>query len=163
MPHTMKRIFFFVALAITAVCLTSCLTSDDHSTPIIRAAFLYRSTPAGVQDSVNYGDTVQVGDTLRGPILLYGGFNNLTEFQVTFDTAEYDFQLLIDSGYTTQITAASKPETGYLRFAENIYIYPTTLWFVPKKTGDLKISMTLANTAGEKYSPLSAWFMMPVR
>lgn len=163
MPHTMKRIFFYIALAITSVVLSSCLTSDDHSTPIIRAAYLYHDTPAGVHDSINYGDTVHVGDTLRGPILLLGGYNNLTELKVSYDTAEVDFRLLIDSGYTRHLTDASMPEAGYLRFIDNVYVYPTTLWFVPKKTGDLKISMRLSSTAGEKYSPLSAWFIMPVR
>jgi len=169
MPHkystnpAMKRIFFFVALAIAAVSFTSCLTSDDHSTPFIRASYLYRSTLDGVQDTVNYGDTVHVGDTLRGPIVLIGGYNNLTELQVSIDTTECDFHLLIDSGYSSQITAASKPEKGYLRFADEVYLYPTTLWFVPKKTGDLMISLTLSSTAGDKYSPLNAYFITPVR
>lgn len=159
----MKRIFFFITLAIAAVSFTSCLTSDDHSTPLIRASFLYRSTPDGGQDTLNYGDTVQVGDTLRGPIVLMGGYNNLTELQVAFDTAECDFHLLVDSGYTSQITAASKPEKGYLCFVDEVYLYPTTLWFVPKKTGDLTISMKLSSTAGDKYSPLNAFFITPVR
>ena len=165
MPHTMKRIFFYIAFAIVAISFTSCLTSEEHSTPIIGfSRYLYRDTPAGVHDSLLYGDTINVGDTLRGNLLLYGGYNNLTEFTVKVDTADLDLQLLIDSGYSVFLdTVASKPAQGYLRFAQDTYIFPTAMRFVPKKTGDLKISLTLASTAGERFSPVNAWFTMPVR
>ena len=160
----MKRIFLFIAIAICAFGLSSCLNSDDHSTPLIQfSRYVYRSTLEGVQDSVKLTDTVNVGDTLRLPILLYGGFNNLTEFKVTYESSECDFKLLIDSAYTQHLTDASDPENGYLKFIEDIYVYPTAMWFVPQKTGDLKISMTLSSTAGEKYSPLNAWFIFPVK
>jgi len=164
MPHTMKRFFLFIAIAVSAVCLTSCLTGEEQSTPLIQVSkYVYRNTPAGVSDTILLTDTLGVGDTLRVPIMLYGNYNNLTEFTVKVDTAELDMRLLVDSSALAILDPASQPEKAYLRFANDVYVFPAAMYYVPKKTGSLKISMTLANTAGEKYSPLNAWFMQEVR
>ena len=161
---TMKRIFFYIALAIVSVALSSCLTGEDQSTPLIQVSkYVYRDTPAGVHDTILLTDTMHVGDTLRVPIMLYGNYNNLTEFSVKVDTAELDMRLLVDSSCLAILDPASKPEKAYLRFANDVYVFPAAMQYVPKKTGSLKISMTLASTAGEKYSPLNAWFMQEVR
>ena len=161
----MKRILFFAVLAISAIGFTSCLTDEAYSTPsVVPSKYLVRDTPAGVHDTISYSDTIHVGDTLRATVLLYGGYNNLLEFQASVDPELADFHLLLDSGYTGEhyLTKASDPAKGYLRFAADIYLYPTALWFVPLKTGDLKLSMVLSNTAGEKYSPVNVWLLMRV-
>ena len=162
----MKRILFFAVFAITAIGFTSCLDDSANSTPrVVPLNYLLRDTPEGVHDTISYNDTIRVGDTLRAPIILYGGYNNLLEFRASADTAMADFQLLLDSGYTDAyyLTKSSDPAKGYLQFAADVYLYPVNLWFVPKQSGDLKIDMTLSNTAEEKYSPVRVWLDMLVR
>ena len=164
MPHTMKRIFFYIAFAIVAVSFTSCLMGDAQSTPLIQVyGTVYRNTPAGVHDTITLGDTLNVGDTLRVPCILYGNYNNLTEFKVTVDTADLDMRLLVDSGYQALLDAASQPEKAYLRFANDVYVFSAAMQYVPKRIGSLKISMTLASTAEAKYSPFTAWYVQEVR
>lgn len=164
MPHTMKRIFFFIALAIISISFTSCLTGEAQSTPLIQVSkTVYRATLAGVHDTISLTDTIHVGDTLRVPLMLYGNYNNLTEFTVTVDAAELDMRLLVDSACLALLDTTSAPDKAYLRFVNDVYVFPTDMQYVPKKTGSLKISMTLASTAGEKYSPLGAWFILEVR
>lgn len=164
MPHTMKRIFFFIALAIISISFTSCLTGEAQSTPLIQVSkTVYRATLAGVHDTIVLSDTIHVGDTLRVPLMLYGNYNNLTEFTVTVDAAELDMRLLVDSACLALLGTTSAPDKAYLCFAKDVYIFPTEMLYVPKKTGDLKISMKLASTAEAKYSPLNAWYISTVR
>jgi len=151
-------IFVFVALL-----FTSCLTSEEHSTPMIGASWLYRTSLSGVTDSIRYGDTVRVGDTLYGPILLYGGYNNLTRFSVQVDTSAISMKLLNDSAYSNMLDADSNPDNGFLHFKIGCPFFSTSLFYVAKKTGDYKITMTLASDAGEKYSPQVAWYIQSVR
>ena len=155
--------YFFATLLVGSMLLTSCLNGEQYSTPSIQASYLYRSTPAGVRDTIHYGDTVSVGDTLLGNLLLYGVYNNLTEFQVTADTSAVALELLTDSAYQPFLLADSDPKNGLLRFTMDVYIFPTALQYVVKKPGTHRISLTLASTAGEKYSPINAWFEQPVK
>ena len=143
--------------------MSSCLNGEQYSTPRIQASFLYRSTPAGVRDTIQYGDTVSVGDTLRGNLLLNGIYNNLTEFRVNCDTSALQLELLVDSVYRPFLTDDSDPKQGLLRFTADTYIYLTALQYVVKKQGTHRVSLTLSSTAGEKYSPIEAWFEQPVK
>ena len=155
--------YFFATLLVGSMLLTSCLEGEQSSTPRIQASYLYRSTPAGVRDSIHYGDTVSVGDTLRGNLLLYGVYNNLTEFRASCDTSAMQLELVVDSVYRPFLLAESDPKSGLLCFTAEVYIFPTALQYVVKKPGTHRISMTLSSTAGQKYSPINAWFEQPVK
>lgn len=156
-------LYFFVTLAVGSLLLSSCLIDEQYSTPRIQVSYLSRSTPAGVRDTIHYGDTVSVGDTLRGNILLNGVYNNLTEFRVSCDTSAMQLELLVDSVYGPFLLTDSDPKNGLLRFTAETYIFPTAIQYVVKKSGTHRISLTLSSTAGQKYSPIEAWFEQPVK
>ena len=156
-------LYFFITLAVGSMLLTSCLNGEQYSTPRIQASFLTRSTPAGVRDTIHYGDTVSVGDTLRGNLLLNGVYNNLTAFLVSCDTSAMQLELVVDSVYRPLLLADSDPKKGLLHFTADTYIFPTAIQYVVKKPGTHRISLTLSSTAGEKYSPIDAWFEQPVK
>lgn len=163
MPHIMKRISFLAILALAAISFTSCLEGESHSTPVIQAGFVTRVDTAGVCDTITFADTLHIGDTLRVPLVLYGALNNLTSFQVSADTSAVRYALLNDSVNLQFLDGSSAPEKGYLRFVANCSLFETTLRYEPKKTGDYEVHMVLASDAGEKYSPLEAYFKMIVR
>jgi hypothetical protein len=162
MPHIMKRIFLFAVIALAAISLTSCLESKDQATPVIQAGYITRVSAAGVCDTISFADTLHVADTLRVPLALWGVYNNLTTFQVSADTSAVAYQLLNDSSYLHLLDNSSAPEKGYLRFVTGCVLFETTLQYIPKKTGDYEVKFVLASDAGEKYSPLDAYFVMRV-
>jgi len=161
----MKTISKFILVAFAAVALTSCLIGEFNSTPMIytNGKYIYRTTAAGVNDSILFNDTVQVGDTLRAPLILSGGYNNLVSFQATADTPVFDYHLEYDTAWNSYVAADSKPESGYLHFAEDCYQFPVTLWYVPKKAGDYSFYFEISSTAAEKYSPNTGSLRQPVR
>ena len=163
MPHIMKRILLFAVVALTAISLTSCLEGESHSTPAIQAGYVTRVSAAGVCDTITFADTLHLYDTLRVPLVLYGVLNNLTSFQVSADTSVVSYTLLNDSVFLPYLDSSSAPDKGYLRFVANCSLFETILQYMPKKSGDYEVRMTLASDAGEKYSPLEAYFRIIVR
>lgn len=163
MPHIMKRILLYAVVALAAISFTSCLESNNQATPVIQAGYLTRVNAAGVCDTISFADTLQVADTLRVPLALWGVYNNLTTFQVTTDTSVISYQLLNDSSYLHLLDKSSAPEKGYLRFLTGCLLFETNLQYIPKKTGDYEVHLTLASDAGDKYSPLEAYFVVHIR
>ena len=161
----MKTISKLLLVVCATVSLTSCLTSEYNSTPMIytNGKYIFRTTAAGVNDTILYGDTVQVADTLRAPLVLWGGYNNLVSFQATLDTSVFDYHLEYDTTCIPYLDEDSKPESGYLHFTNNCCQMPVTLWYVPKKSGDYTIHFTISSTAAEKFSPNTGYFQQPVR
>ena len=163
MPHIMKRILLYAVVALAAISLTSCLESNNQATPVIQAGYVTRVSATGVCDTVSFGDTLHIADTLRVPLALWGVYNNLTTFQVTADTSVVSYQLLNDSSYLHLLDKSSAPEKGYLRFVTGCVLFETNLQYIPKKTGDYEVHLILASDAGEKYSPMEGYFVMHVR
>ncbi len=162
MPHTMKKCFPLVWVACAALFFSSCLTGDYQSTPRITVYQLYRTNLAGVEDTLNYGDTIQIGDTVLAPMLLEGVYNNLVYFKVSADANAFDYDIVKDTLYQHLLAEDSKPEEGYLHFVSGCYLYPATLRYVAKKSGTYPINVEIGSTANEKYSPRSGSFNQPV-
>ena len=163
MPHPMKKFFLIVVVACAALFLNSCLEGDYQSTPRIIVFDLYRTTPAGVVDTLNYGDTIQIGDTILAPMLLDGVYNNLVYFKVSTDTSAFDYHFVPDTTYAHLLAEDSKPEEGYLHFVSDCYLYPATLRYVAKKSGTYPFNVELGSTANEKYSPVKGYFNQTVK
>ena len=163
MPHTMKKIFPFIVVACATLFLNSCLTSDYQSTPRISAYPLYRTSAEGVQDSLNYGDTIHVGDTIRTLMVLQGMFNELVYCRIKGDASAFDYCVEADSAYAHLLADDCRMNEVYLHFVAGCYMYPATFRYVAKKAGTYRFEIELGSTANEKYSPLSAYFVQEVR
>lgn len=163
MPHPMKKFFPIVVVAFAALFLNSCLEGDYQSTPRISVYALYRTNPSGVKDTLRFGDTIQVGDTVLAPMLLEGMYNELVYFKVSADTSLFDYILVRDTTNAHLLASDSKPEEGYLHFVSGCYLYPAMLRYVAKKSGTYPIHVELGSTANEKYSPVKGYFNQTVK
>ena len=135
--------------------MSSCLNDSAVSSPTIRFySQMYRTSPEGVKDTLYLVDTVQIGDTLRLPVLLQGGFNILTSFQVSSDPLDHMVKLEVDSAVATIVDPKSDLEKGKLVFPQDrqILMCNVTVCFIPQRAGSQPINLTVANTAGDKYS-----------
>ena len=160
----MKRFVFWSALALVALTLNSCLFGDDQSTPVLTpTSYLYRTSIDGVRDSLRYGDTIQVGDTLYGHWVLYGVYNNLLSFTMQANATGLDYRVSVDSTYAHLISQESKPEEGKLYFVKDVYYCPVTLHFIAKEKGDYTVTLTLASSADEKYSPQVSSYIQSIQ
>ena len=159
----MKALSKILFLALSTIALISCLDSEYQSSPQMYVSNAYRSSLAGVQDTIHFGDTIHVGDTVRVPLLLVGQYNILTTFQVSTDKSAFDYRLLGDTTYAHLIAADSKLEEGYLHFNEGCFSFPVVLYYVAKEKGDYQFQFVLASNASEKFSPRSGAVTQPVR
>lgn len=160
----MKRLAFWMVLTVISGLLSSCLINEEQSTPVMKPiSYLYRTSAAGVRDSIRYGDTIHVGDTLQGSWVLYCVTNNLTSFTFKTDTFAFDYHLVCDSAYAHLLTEKSKPEEGKLFFVSGCVFYPVDIYFVAKQKGDYPLSLSLASDAGEKYSPQMFSYTQAIR
>ena len=160
---TMKKSAIFLCLALAAISLQSCLMGEAQSTPTFYYSYIYRTNAQGARDSIFYGDTVHIGDTLRAPLLVSGVYNSLVSFSVEADQEALNYRLVVDSVYLSWLEADSKPENGYLHFTKDCYTFPCMLVYMPQKTGDYMVQFTVASTASKQYSPSHAQFTQPVR
>ena len=164
MPHIMRYshpIVFSLALLCCACMMSSCLNDSAVSSPTIRSySQMYRTSPEGVKDTLYLVDTVRIGDTLRLPVLLYGGFNILTSFQVSSAPLDHLVNLEVDSAVATIVDPKSDLEKGKLVFPldRQILMCNVTVCFIPQRAGSQPIDLTVANTAGDKYSPITYTF-----
>ena len=162
----LHTILFALALTCCACMMNSCLNDSASSSPIIKFnSFMYRTTPEGIKDSVLMVDMLHVGDTLRLPVLLYGGYNILTSFQVESNPLDHMVKLEVDSSVATIVGPGSDLEKGKMVFPADrqILACTVTVLFVPQRAGSQPITMTVANTAGEKFSPWSVTYTPPVK
>jgi len=158
----MKTISKMVLVVFATIFLNSCLNGEYQSTPRMIASNLYRHSITGVHDTLYYGDTIQVGDTMFAPIALDGVYNSLVSFQVTGDKTAFEYKLLCDSASLPLLASDSKPEEGSLHFANDCYLFFTTLYYIPIQAGKYQFSFVLASSAGEKFSPVSGYFTQVV-
>lgn len=152
-----------LALAVCTCIMSSCLNDYAQSSPELRVnTKLFRTTMEGVHDTIDLLDTLMIGDTLRLPVMFMGGFNILTSFQVQCDPAAHDLQLEVDSAVATVLGPGSDLTKGKIVFPADraISMCTATLRFVPLRSGNSPINMTVANNASEKFSP-RAWSYTP--
>ena len=154
MPHSMKKLFKFVVLAVVAVCVYSC-SDDAVSTPELWwAQLMIRTAPNGARDTIPAGDTIHVGDTLRWNLLIDGGFNTLQTFEATCDTSVFFLGLEIAPVDSARLAPGTDLNHGKMVFIPaKTFACPVWLRFIPRKTGTHKIQMEIASDAGQEYSP----------
>ena len=144
-------------MALVAISLTSCLWGENESSPMVYVPGMkaYRTSADGVKDTILFAQEMQthIGDTLRVPMVLAGGYNTLTSFTVTSDTSAIDYKFECDSAVLAILQADSRPEEGYLHFQDDYIMISVGFLYVSKKLGDYDILFSLASTASQKYSP----------
>ena len=127
--------------------MSSCLNDSAVSSPTIRFySQMYRTSPEGVKDTLYLVDTVRIGDTLRLPVLLQGGYNILTSFQVSSDPLDHMVKLEVDSAVATIVDPKSDLEKGKLVFPQDrqILMCNVTVCFIPQRAGSQPINLTLS-------------------
>ncbi len=155
----LRRIFFPVVCFVLMCTMISC-EEKTASTPILEISrSLYRTSAAGVLDTISVLDTLQVGDTVRMGVMLCGYYNYLTAFNVQADPACVEVSLEWDPANDQFITSASDPENGKLEFvAEKVYLCTTTLRYIPLAAGKHRVNMVVSSDAGDPYSPRTFYF-----
>ena len=155
MPHIMKKHLLIILSAVLLCAVMTACQSRAVSTPeLYGASVLIRTTPEGVQDTLRPTDSLRIGDTLRLSMVLNGGFNPLKSFTVTADPEAISPALEADSAVLSVLTDGTNLEKGVMIFQpEKVVVCPVKLRFVPCKSGSHVIQFTVANDAGEGYSP----------
>ena len=157
----MKRhLSIFIVLVSIALGLNSCLTGEAQSTPELYSSLLYRLNASGGQDTLQYSDSVFVGDTLVLPTIIYGKFNPLISFETKADVELFDYWLKCDSANLTAIKDTSELKNGIIHIRQDTSIFNANIdvWFVPKKEGKHTIFFSVANAAGEQFSPRTFYY-----
>ena len=164
MPHTMKRLFVYcLAGVFCALLMSSCLGESKSSPHLQVASLMTRTSLAGVTDTIAPSDSLQVGDTARLGIYLYGFANYLNSF-----TVNYDEDMLVSLGWneadSAYLSPAADPEKGMLYFRpEAVYSCVTIMTFVPRTSGTHRLDMYLASSAGSPYSPMQYYYDVKVK
>ncbi len=161
----MKRyLFIFCVFVVCGMVFVSC-DQKSQSTPLLHSSsLLIRTTPDGARDTIRVTDSLSIGDTLRLNMVLDGYLNTLTSFAVRTDTSSIGIALEIDSIVNQYLIAGSDPANGRLNFAaEQLYVCPATLRFVPRRSGTHLMEFILANDADASYSPRTYTYKPVVR
>ena len=164
MPHSMKKSLFILVLSVVTFAMISC-DEKSLSTPDINALYVFRTSQAGVVDTISLLDTLNIGDTVRLGLLLRGNFNYLTSFEAhATNTSCLDVTLDWNHELDDLLATGSDPEHAKLVFvAEKVWGVQTALKYVALKSGTHKIEMTIDSDAGEPYAPREYSFEIPVR
>ena len=147
----MKRSFIIsLVIALVALGLMSCDGTAISSPSIQAASKMVRTSAAGVRDTINLTDSLNVGDYL-------------TSFSATSDTT-----MLVGLAWNQADSAAlapgSDPEHGKVIFTPNTaYVFLTSLRFTPRYSGTHRIDMIVVSSAGEPYSPQLYHYNVAVR
>ena len=150
----MKRSFVIsLVIALVALGMASCIGTAVSSPSIQAASKMVRTSAAGVRDTINLTDSLNVGDTVRLSMIVQGYYHYLTSFSATSDTT-----MLVGLAWNQADSAAlapgSDPEHGKVIFTPNsAYVFLTSLRFTPRYSGKHRIDMNVASSAGEPYSP----------
>jgi hypothetical protein len=159
----MKKMYQIAWVILVALSLSSCFGSDYQASPVIYVAKAYRTAIDGAKDTIRFGDTLNIGDTVRVPMVLSGVSHPLTSFSVSADNSAFIYALRYDSTGMEAIAEDSRPEEGYLHFKDNYVVIPVSFYYVPKKSGKYTIHFSLSSLAEQKYSPREADLEQSVR
>ncbi|MBO7456798.1 MAG: hypothetical protein J6T71_03115 [Paludibacteraceae bacterium] len=150
----------FVLVALLAV---SCDMATVVSPRIVASNQLVRTSITGERDTILFSDSLNIGDTVQMGILLNGYYDYLVSFAATADTDKVHLSVAWpDSlGGTTD---ASDPEHAKLVFVpDSVYSCLTTLSYVPVSPGVHPINLVLTSAAKAPYSQSAAQFYIAVR
>lgn len=162
MPHDMKRYYFFI-LALVALVATACDWTSVVSPRISASQEVYRTSAAGVRDTITLRDSLSVGDTAQLRMVLYGYYDYIVSFEATADTSKVKLALdWPDSLGCT--TPDSDPAHAKLVFKpDSVYNCITTLSYMPVDSGSCAIKLVLTSAAKAPYSQTAAQFYIAVK
>ena len=156
MPHIMMK-YKFLFFALVAFVFVSCDLNTVASPTVDVSRSHYRTTAAGVKDTITYTDSLNIGDTVLVPILCDGRFDYLRMVKIGADTTKLRVSLLWDEKFQSCLTADADPEHGCLAFkADSVYRCYTSIKYIPKASGTHRIDIVLLSAAKEGYSN-GAW------
>lgn len=168
----------FLLLAALAAVLSACNWNsvNDHS-PLVTVDY-FRRNPIVEGDSIvfqgdtlrlrsdyatgeTYVDTIAVGDSVRFIAELFSYYNELTGFEVQYDSTEFEVWIPIDSETREHLLPGSCPERGVLLFDPVFCYVGLEVWYRPLKVG--KEPLTLVVTSNSSYSEYGIIFRQRVR
>lgn len=160
MPHSMKkRIYLFLLLPLVALSLVSCEDKAQSTPSLESSSILLRTSAAGVQDTIGFLDTLQLGDTVLMRLAAYGNFNYLTGVRAETDTTKMLLGFRWSHEDDRFLAQGSDPEHGVLLFVpEQINVCVTTLQYTPIKAGAHRVEITVSSDAGANFSPRTFYF-----
>ncbi len=169
----MKRnVLFISSFVILTVLAVSCDLKTVMSPGVQFSSVLYRTSSVTdstgqvvlVNDTITLSDSLNVGDTVRLPMILNGYYDYITSFAVSTDTSKVHLSLMWGDEYNSYLTTAADPEHGILAFKPDaVYAFLTTLVYVPQVSGTYRIDMELNSAAQAPYSQWTGHFFIGVK
>ena len=161
----MKRnVLFILSLVMIALMTVACTQETVVSPGVRHSSVVYRTSAAGVKDTITLSDSLQVGDTVLFPMVLNGYYDYLNTFMVSADTTKVQVSLLWNEEDSACLAPSANPEQGLLVFnAGAIYACMTTLKYVPKASGVHRIDLALTSAARSPYSSWAGYFYIGVK
>ena len=170
MPHIMKNRYLIFALVAFAIVACNTETVISPSAKFSTSHYRTYTVPnvlgqdSLVRDTITFGDTVFVGDTVRVPIQCNGYYDYLRSITASTDTSKMRVSLMWDEEYNSYLADDADPAHGRLTFvADKVYACNTTIIYVPKASGTHRIDLLLLSAAKEGYSEGAWHFNVPVK
>ena len=150
----------FVLVTLLAV---SCDMATVVSPRISVSNELVRTSITGARDTILFSDSLNIGDTVQMGVLLNGYYDYLVSFAATADTSKVHLSVIWPDSLGG-VTDASDPAHAKLVFVpDSVYACLTTLNYVPVSGGTHQINMALTSAAKAPYSQCVAQFYIAVR
>ena len=141
----------------------SCDMTTVISPRVTAANELVRTSLTGERDTILFSDSLNIGDTVQMGMLLNGYYDYLVAFNASADTSKVRLSLNWPDSLGG-ITDASDPAHAKLVFVpDSVFACLTTLSYVPVSGGTHQINLTLTSSAKEPYSQYMAQFNIAVR
>lgn len=165
-------------LAAIAAVLSACdWGAVNEHTPQIAAGF-FRLNPVIQADTIafegdtlyrhldtktgaTYFDTIAVGDSVRFMAELYAYYNELTGFEVQYDSTQLSVWIPVDSALRQALLPGSRPEAGKLVIKPDYNYASLAVWYRPLKSGNADV--TLIVTSNSQFSEYGIGFQQRVR
>lgn len=167
MPHLVNYLISMksksVLFVLVALLVVSCNMETVVSPRISVSSELVRTSIAGKRDTVSFSDSLDIGDTVQMGVLLNGYYDYLVTFAATADASDVLLSLAWPDSLGG-VTDASDPAHAKLVFVpDSVYACLTTLRYVPVRAGTHRINMALTSAAKAPYSQCTAQFYIAVR
>lgn len=167
----MKRIVFFIALAVGVMMASCSLDQQSQYTPQLQcgnlicyhADSLYHDTlkvDKLDENGVYKMKAIHKGDTVRAVIVLNAVTNTLTGFSIAYDSTELTAQVDSVNLIQNALLDTSAPERGKLYFKPSYNYAAFPIHYIPLKGGSLDIKFTVESDS--KYSPSTLSITQPV-
>ena len=170
MPHTMKKkilLIAFVAFALVACDFDSVVSPGIQMSSSIYRTYITQNELGQdtlIRDTIALNDSVNIGDTLRLPMVCQGYYDYLRTLKVSVDTTKLHASLAWDTAYSSSLAEDADPEHAYLSFLpEQVYACYTTLTYVPVASGTHRVDILVESNAKGNYSQGSWYFFVGVK